>query len=210
MASEVDICNLALSALGESAEVTSIEPPDGEHSGHCAKWYPIALRSLLEKHGWSFATKRVALTELADLDARIYGKEHAFAVPSDCLKILDVQSKKQLEDHLPAKIIPFETGLIDKNSRKALFTDAKDPILTYITNINTAELFPGYFVDALVLLLASYLYGPVKRSDATTASAVKILNLFETTLSRAKTLDAQTSMRRHGKRIANVIRAREV
>ncbi len=212
MASSVDICNLALSVLGEAAEVTSIDPPDGEHSGHCSKWYPIALRSLLEKHGWSFATKRAKLAELSSIDASVYGKKHAFAVPSDCLKVLDVQSEEQLTEDLPPRFIPFELGLTDQNSRRAIFTDAEDPILTYITNVQTPELFPGYFVDALVILLATYLYGPIKRSDSTSTAAVNLMKLFESQLSRSKTLDAQTAVRtsRDSKRLANVIRSREV
>ncbi len=212
MASSVDISNLALATLGEAAEVTSIEPPDGEHSGHCAKWYPIALRSLLEKHGWSFATKRAELAQLSSVDAELYGKKYAFAVPSECLKVLDVQSKEQLTENLPPLSIPFEMGLTDQNSRRAIFTDIKDPILTYVTNVQTPELFPGYFVDALVVLLATYLYGPIKRSDSTSSAAVNLMKLFEAQLSRAKTLDAQTAMRRSRDflRIPNVLRTREV
>ena len=211
MASSVDICNLALAQLGEAAEVTSIDPPDGEHSGHCAKWYPIALRSLLERHGWSFATKREALVELSSVEASTYGKKHAFSIPSDCLKVLNVQSAEQLEKNAPAQFISYELGITNKNSRRALFTDIEDPVLTYVTNVQTPELFPGYFVDCLVILLSSYLYGPIKRSDSTATAAMNLLKLFESMLSRAKTLDAQTSMwTKTERRLPNVLKVREV
>ena len=51
MASVVDICNQALSHLGDSATVASIDPPEGSaQAEHCARFYPAALAALLEMH----------------------------------------------------------------------------------------------------------------------------------------------------------------
>lgn len=51
MASEVDICNLALARLGDNATVASIDPPEGSaQAEHCARFYAIARDSLLEMH----------------------------------------------------------------------------------------------------------------------------------------------------------------
>lgn len=210
MASSVDICNMALSLLGDSAEVTSINPPEGVQAGHCAKWYPIALRTVLERYGWSFATLRVRPVEMSNVDAHLYGKEHAYAVPPDCLKILNLQSYEELSENCSERFHSFEMAVIDTHSRRALFTDIEDPVITYVTNINTPELFPGYFIDTLVPLLATYLYGPVKRADTTSQAGQNLLKLYESALSRAKTLDAETSMHRREKRIPNVIKVREV
>lgn len=210
MASSVDICNMALSLLGDSAEVTSINPPEGVQAGHCAKWYPIALRTVLERHGWSFATLRVRPTEMSNVDARLYGKDNAFAIPSNCLKILNLQSYEDLSENSPERFYAYEMAIVDKNARRALFTDIKDPVLTYIVNVETPELFPGYFIDCLVPLLATYLYGPVKRADTTSQAGQNLLKLYESALSRAKNLDAESSMHRREKRIPNVIKAREV
>ena len=59
MASEVDICNLALSHLGDTATIASLDPPEGSaQAEHCARFYPIARDSLLEMHAWGFATSR--------------------------------------------------------------------------------------------------------------------------------------------------------
>ena len=49
MASEVDICNLALGHLGDNATVASLNPPEGSvQAQHCARFYPIARDALLE------------------------------------------------------------------------------------------------------------------------------------------------------------------
>ena len=58
MATEVDICNMALSFLGDRATVTSINPPEGSaQAEHCARFYPMALNEMLAQARWSFATK---------------------------------------------------------------------------------------------------------------------------------------------------------
>ena len=65
MASVVAICNTALSHIGDSANVTSIDPPDGSaQAGYCATFYPIALSAILEMASWGFATARSTLAAL--------------------------------------------------------------------------------------------------------------------------------------------------
>lgn len=66
---EVDLCNLALSHLGDTATVTSISPPDGSpQSIHCARFYPIARDALQEMHTWGFSTRKGAMPLLAQAD----------------------------------------------------------------------------------------------------------------------------------------------
>lgn len=65
--SEVTICNLALSHLGDTAAVASISPPDSSVQAQlCARFYPMALNALLEMASWGFATRRVALAEVTN------------------------------------------------------------------------------------------------------------------------------------------------
>ena len=62
-----------------------------------------------------------------------------------------------------------------------------------------------------MLLLASYLYGPVKRADTTSQTVVNIMKQYEAALTKAKTEDAQISMRRREAHyLASQLRAREV
>ena len=61
MATEIDICNLALAHLGDDATIASIKPPEGSaQAEHAARYYPIARNSLLESHTWNFAAKRAS------------------------------------------------------------------------------------------------------------------------------------------------------
>ena len=57
MATEVDICNLALAHLGDDATIASINPPEGSAQAEkAARFYPIARNTLLELHSWNFAS----------------------------------------------------------------------------------------------------------------------------------------------------------
>lgn len=63
--SEVDICNMALSIIGEAPTVTAIDPADGSpHAATCALWYPKAREAVLALRNWSFASQRVALAHV--------------------------------------------------------------------------------------------------------------------------------------------------
>ena len=67
MATQVQICNLALAKLGDEAQVTGIAPSDGSmQANYCALFYPQALNVLLSKHAWSFATVTAATSATAN------------------------------------------------------------------------------------------------------------------------------------------------
>lgn len=192
MATAVDICNLALGMLGDSGEVTSILPPDGSpEAGHCARWYPLALRKLFEEHDWSFAIRRSRGVELSNVDKDLYEWKHAFLFPSDCVRLMRVSEVGKQDAPLD-----FEVELYEANSSRAVFVDASNVVLTYVSYVDTASVFPTYFVQALTLLLASYLVGPVKRADSSSDAAARILQMYEAALSRAKTADAKMSVHR--------------
>lgn len=192
MATAVDICNLALGMLGDSGDVTSITPPDGSpQAGHCARWYPLALRKLYEEHDWSFAIRRSRGVELSNVDEDLYEWKHGYLLPSDCVRLLRVSEVGK--EGLP---LDFEVELYESNSGRAVFTNATNVVLTYVSYVDTATVFPTYFVQALVILLASFLVGPVKRSDSSSDAASRLLQQYEAALSRAKTVDSKMSVHR--------------
>jgi hypothetical protein len=51
MSSVIDICNLALSHIGQAADVSSIDPPENSiEAEYCARFYPMARDTLLEAY----------------------------------------------------------------------------------------------------------------------------------------------------------------
>ena len=89
MATEIDICNLALSLLGEAADVVSIDPSDGsENAGLCNRWFPLATKRLFEDANWSFSQRRVRLSPLNDIDAALYVFDCSYAFPSAAVRLI--------------------------------------------------------------------------------------------------------------------------
>lgn len=184
MASEVDICNLALARLGDNATVASIDPPEGSaQAEHCAQFYPIARDSLLEMHAWKFATRRVTL---AALTAPSWNWAFAYAEPSGALKLLAVLPATAAND---AETQDFEPES-DENGTAVVLTNQDDATLRYIARTTDTAKFSPLFVDALAWLLASYIAGPVLKGDAGAAATKACYQSFLVAFSLAKASDA--------------------
>lgn len=184
MASEVDICNLALTRLGDNATVASIDPPEGSaQAEHCARFYPVARDSLLEMHAWKFATRRVLL---AQLTTDTWNWAYAYAEPTGVLKLLAVLPASASSD---ADTQEYEAET-DGNGTPIILTDQEGASLRYVAHVTDTTVFSPLFVDALAWLLASYLAGPVLKGDAGAAMAKACLQSFMLALSNAKVSDA--------------------
>lgn len=184
MASEVDICNLALARLGDNATVASIDPPEGSaQAEHCARFYPVARDSLLEMHAWKFATRRVLL---AQLTTDTWNWTFAYAEPTGVLKLLAVLPASASSDD-DTQEYEAET---DGNGTPIILTDLEGASLRYVAHVTDTTVFSPLFVDALAWLLASYLAGPVLKGDAGAAMAKACLQSFMLALSNAKVSDA--------------------
>jgi hypothetical protein len=177
MASDVDICNLALGHLGDEANVQAISPtPDGSiQADHCARFYPIARDQMLSGHAWNFASKRVALAVL-DTDELPGTWAYAYALPSQCLRALAVImpvtaslliQTSQFSGFPPIPNTPDDNATQDfviealQDGTLAVFTNVYQAELRYIERITDTTKFSPAFTTALARLLASYLAGPI-------------------------------------------------
>lgn len=84
----VDICNLALGRIGQGASspIQSIDPgvDDSEAARACARSFPLAMKSLLREHPWSWAQ---GSSLLALSSESVSGFGYAFAYPADCITL---------------------------------------------------------------------------------------------------------------------------
>lgn len=188
---EVSICNLALSRLGETASLSSIDPPEGSaEAEHCAIFYPIARDTLLELHDWKFATRRVLLAAMSDADTWEWA--YAYATPAGLVRALKV---------LPASASaandgePFDQQLAESGDRMIL-TNCAEASLLYTVQCSDTSLFPPLFVDALVWLLAADLAGPIIKGNEGATMAKTCMNWFTGVLAQAKASDANQRLLR--------------
>lgn len=184
MASEVDICNLALSRLGDNATVASINPPEGSAQGeHCARFYPIARDSLLESHPWKFATCR---EPLARLSHESWNWAYAYAAPVKAIRLLSILPATASND---ARTQDYEMEA-DNNGVMLILTNVEQATVRYIARVTDPTKYSPLFVDALGWLLASHLAGPIIKGDAGAAMARSCYQSFQVVNSQALVSDS--------------------
>lgn len=194
MATEVDICNLALGKLGDEANLHSIDPPEGStQADHCARWYPLARDKALQSFPWSFATRSVELPKLLEPTA---DGLNAFDLPAKCLRVLEVRNKDSIalgfdhpwmRDRLPGMEWHTET----LQNRSVIVCWAESIIVTYIWQQTDTSAFSPLFVDALVYLLASDLAGPLHTGTSGMELSSQMYQGYLVALQRAQAADVQ-------------------
>lgn len=203
---EVDICNLALSHLGEGTKITSINPLDGSvQSSYCATFYPIARNSLLEMQPWNFAMRR------ADLVAAVNEStewDYAYTMPDNVAKIVAVMPPDSQDDYsttfaasssvyYTAPVVaagtynpqPFAIE-VDSDGKQIIYSDQPDAVVRYVEKVTDPRAFSQTFVVALSWHLASMLAGPVIKGDQGSAEAKRCQQMLLLYLNKAENHDA--------------------
>jgi hypothetical protein len=209
MASEVDICNLALSHLGDTATVSSIHPPEGSaQAEYCARFYPIARDSLLEMGYWNFTARRA---KLAELTMNWPEWKHAYALPSDALNIVSVLPEDSADDY-STRFVPTDTPYWSHNyspviaagryapqpytietqpdGSAILFTNTENAVLRYNAYVTDSTQFSPLFVMTLSWHLASMLAGPIIKGAEGAAEAKRCIQMMTGYQSQAEMSDA--------------------
>ncbi len=179
MASEIDVCNLALSHLGDDAYVSSIDPPEGSaQAAHCARFLPLALGQLIESHPWRFALAR---KRLAQVTSTIEHWEYAYGLPSDMLRPVALLPDGASDDH---------DGVSYMIEGTTLYSNEPDAVLRYIKSGVAVSTLPPSVASALSWLLAAFLSGPVTKEPKLREYCFR---MYEATRRQAAVLDANSA-----------------
>lgn len=144
--SDVDICNLALDHLNQ-ANITSLDE-GSKSSKKCKFWYDVVRKSLLMNINASFSIKRAVLAEVVNF-VPIYGYEKAYALPDDCLQVLN------LESPLNDEFYQIEGNYFYCNKQN------NNLHIRYIADIKDVSVFDAEFVNLFSLALAEVLCVPL-------------------------------------------------
>jgi hypothetical protein len=209
MASEVDICNLALGHLGDNATVSSISPPEGSaQAEHCARFYPIARDALLEMHNWNFSMRRVNLAEISNTWPEW---KHAYVLPGDSINIIAVMPPEANDDYA-SRFVPTDTPdfahnyspviaagryspqpfsvEISTDGNHVLYTNQEEAMLRYTCYVTDTTSFSPLFVMTLSWQLASMLAGPIIKGDVGSAESKRCTQMAMGYLSQARMSDS--------------------
>jgi hypothetical protein len=202
----VDICNLALSHIGEGGKITSIDPTDGSvQSSYCATFYPIARDSLLEMQQWNFAMRREVLVAAPNTSTEY---DFAYFMPENAAKIVAVLPPDSSDDYstqfsppnsqyytapvVAAGMYNPQPYTIETNDdgEQIIYTDQPEAKVRFVYRVTDPRTFSQTFVVALSWHLASMLAGPIIKGDQGSAEAKRCQQMMMAYLGKAETLDA--------------------
>lgn len=178
MASDVDICNMALSLLGrETISIIGESSPEGKA---CATFYAQSRDEALRDHPWNFAQTRRALAPVAVPKGYATKWVFGYSYPGDCLH------GRELSDGVNNNLA-FEVAQDDAGDL-IILTNAQPAYLSYSKVTTDTSKFDAGFVGALALKIAANLAIPLTKNPQTEQS---MLTKYINTLPVAKTADAK-------------------
>lgn len=170
MASDVDICNLALAAIGTRSSISALDEGSTE-SNACALQYTVARDAVLGGVHWNFARKQALMAVLKDASL---GQSvpppwnYEYAYPSDCLQGRYVMPQLAATGGGVPGTVPVQSiasapvyFLVGSdtdsngNDQNVILTNQPQAILVYTKRITNPSLFGPDFVDAFAYYLAS-------------------------------------------------------
>ena len=144
MASEVQICNLALLKFG-NITINSLEDNTAQAQA-CKELYPLMRDELMSLHGWNFALARADISsKLADTPAFQY--DYAYQLPVDCLRVVELYGTE-------AKWA--------REGNEFLTNQDEEIFIRYIKKVTTTGNFSQVFVNSLAVRLAGELVAKIK------------------------------------------------
>lgn len=156
----VAIMNMALDFLEEEPILTA------EDDRTAVRWmnrnFAPIRDALLRSHNWNFAIKRASLAKLADAPSS--GWSYGYALPADCLRVLPLTYKGNLNG----------ASLNYTVEGRTILTDSSSPsLISYVSRVESEADMDPLFVQALAATVAaraaSFITG--KNSMAQTLSA---------------------------------------
>lgn len=160
----VDICNLALSRIGNSIPVVTITgTTTTNQEAVCKLLYPIVRDLVLRDAPWECAQKSATLAGAA---TGPQGWAYQYTYPSDCAKVLKVMGTASPRVDEPQ---PFE--IIVVSGVRKICTNQAAAVARYTALITDPAEFDQTFINALAYYLASEVAMPLSASpDAAKAS----------------------------------------
>lgn len=148
MASVVQICNMALTRIGQSQTIDSIDE-QSLAAELCSLHYEDARDAVLRDFDWPFAEARVYL---ADIGSPPTNWCYRYRYPTDCLKARRIaipgNENPTADERIPFKIIHADGG-------RAIVTNQPQAELVYTVKVEDTTYFDPLFVSSLAWRLAS-------------------------------------------------------
>jgi hypothetical protein len=167
----VEIANRAITFIGGTT-ITALT--DDTNEGRAInRLYEQTRDQLLRDHPWNFAIKRISIS--ANTVSPIYEYTNAFDWPSDCLRIIDVDTSEEWAVE-----------------GRQIVSDAAAPLqIVYVHQVTDPNLFDAKFIEAYSLRLAADIAYEITASMSVANIAEQ---KFAAMLKEGRLVDAQESL----------------
>jgi len=142
MASVVNMCNSSLNLLG--ASTISALTDDTKNARLCNQRYEPVRNRVFRSHAWNCLHKRVQLAQ--NSTAPIVEYDHAYALPSDCLRVLKIHN---------GTTDSIATALDYKLEGRNIVTDIDTVFLIYIALDTDPNNYDTYLRESISHQLAA-------------------------------------------------------
>lgn len=167
MATQVDICNIALSSLGDQRIVSLAD--NNERARLCSARYEDVRDAVLRSYPWNCAITRTELVR--NVDPPAWGFAFSYALPNDCLRVIDVESYQE----------PYEV------EGRNILTDASTVKLLYLAKVTDTTKYDSLLVQAIGTRLAMEIAEPLTgRRDLRQDMTAK----YQAVLAEARSVDS--------------------
>lgn len=164
-----DICNRALSRIGETVQIAELETDTSTAGRACRLWYDQIRLELLEWQPWQFAERTAALVlNASQADERW---EYVYNEPTQLVAVRGfvVEGRRLMAAHERPEF-----------ARKPgyILTDLADAKLIFTFDQTTVTRFPPFFASALISRLAAELASSLPNKHALRTPMLQEANLW--------------------------------
>lgn len=198
MATEVDICNQALSFI-RGGFINSLTEASTQ-ARYCKSFFDDVRDTVLRDGSWNFATKIEPLALRTD---DVYNWVYCYQYPSDCMKVQrlilnyeqfsadsGVYRTRQYQDLGRPDIDRFiKHKVMNVNGEMVIVANEPDLRIQYTSKVTNMGLFPVDVRKAMAHLLASELAVPITGAQLGRAMKSDELTLYQNYLSAANSND---------------------
>ena len=147
VSSKVELCNHALSYLGES-RIASLEE-ETERARICNLLYGQTRDELLADFEWPFAIKRRALSSVTEENNTKY--DYRYALPADYLTLIDVLDSESFKEKTNWRVRQYDYDI----EGDRLLTNLSPCYIKYVYRLDSPNKYPALFDQAFALSLAA-------------------------------------------------------
>lgn len=156
--SSTDICNMALSHLGVSKEISSMNEQSKEAEA-CRRFYDVTREAVLKDHNWPFTTRYFTL-QLIEENPNSEWK-YSYRYPINALFIRKILSGFRVDTEttkIPYAISQDDAGFI-------ILTDQQNAEVSYTINQTSEAFFSSDLAIAFSFRLAHYIAPRITGGD---------------------------------------------